>query len=301
MTAILFDQPINDDKRRERLYAGDIFVYSANEHSMALVELAREMIHDAFPGMDPALAQFEYSVEDYAAILMKLKPAFIHHPECKKIIPRMFEALGCELDQTYFDVPRMRTSTSDDYLTSGIAFAFHPHRDTWYSAPMSQINWWIPIFDIEAGNAMAFHPNYFDAPVKNNSEIYDYQEWNAKSRFAVDKNVKSDTRPQPKAQEELALEPSDVIVPPPGSMILFSAAHLHSSIPNQTGRTRFSIDFRVVHEGDLRDLRGAENVDSRCTGSAIGDYLQASSLEHLPEDVQATYLPGHPQVSKTPV
>lgn len=44
MTAILFHQPIIDDKRRERLYAGEIFVNSANEHSMALVELAREMI-----------------------------------------------------------------------------------------------------------------------------------------------------------------------------------------------------------------------------------------------------------------
>ncbi len=65
---------------------------------------------------------------------------------------------------------------------------------------MSQINWWIPIFDIEAGNTMAFHRNYFDAPVKDNSEIHDYQEWNAKSRFAVDKNVKAETRPQPKAQ-----------------------------------------------------------------------------------------------------
>ncbi len=81
-------------------------------------------------------------------------------------------------------------------------------------------------------------------------------------------------------------------------MILFSAADLHLSIPNETGRTRYFIDFGIVHEGDLRDLRGAENVDSRCTGSAIGDYLQASSLEHLPEDVQATYLPGHPQISK---
>jgi len=27
------------------------------------------------------------------------------------------------------DTPRMRTSTFDDYLTSGIAYAFHPRRD----------------------------------------------------------------------------------------------------------------------------------------------------------------------------
>lgn len=291
------DSRVDDDTRRKRLYAGEIFVHSPDEHSLALVELARSMIEEAFPGEDPQTAQYRHEVEDYAAILMKLKPAFIHHPECKRIIPRMLEALGCDLEQTYFDVPRMRSSTSDDYLVSGIAYAFHPHRDTWYSAPMAQINWWMPIYPIEPGNAMAFHPRYFDRPVANNSEIYDYQEWNRSSRFAVDKNVKKDVRPQPKPQEELELEPSVVLVPPPGGMILFSAAHLHSSIPNATGKTRFSIDFRVVHRGDLAAEHGAVNRDSRCTGSAIGDYLQGRTLERLPESVQRRYMAGHPQAA----
>ncbi len=38
-------------------------------------------------------------------------------------------------------------------LIGGIAYAFHAHRDTWYSAPMCQINWWIPIFEVNGGNA----------------------------------------------------------------------------------------------------------------------------------------------------
>jgi len=70
---------------------------------------------------------------------------------------------------------------------------------------------------------------------------------------------------------------------------------MHSSIPNFTGETRFSIDFRCVHLGDLEARRGARNVDSKCTGSAINDYLQASTLNHIPADVQELYLPGHPQ------
>ena len=295
MTAIHLDQPLDDDSRRERLYAGDLFVYSPNEHSLELVDLARELIEDAFKGEDPIKAQYNHSVEEYAAILVKLKPAFIHHPRAKEIMPRMFAELGLDLDQTYFDVPRMRSSTSDDYLTSGIAYAFHPHRDTWYSAPMCQINWWLPIYPIESGNAMAFHPHYFNKPVHNNSEIYDYQEWNSKYRSVAGQQVKKDERPQPKAQEELQLEPREVIVPPPGGMILFSAAQLHSSMQNLTGKTRFSIDFRVVHRGDLESRTGAVNVDSRCTGSAIGDYLKASTLDQLPQALQDEYLPGHPQ------
>ena len=94
----------------------------------------------------------------------------------------MLDQRGCDLDQTYFDVPRLRTSTSDGYLTSGIAYAWHPHRDTWYSAPMSQLNFWMPVYAIEAGNAMAFHQDYFATAVPNSSGTYNYYEWNAKYR-----------------------------------------------------------------------------------------------------------------------
>jgi len=295
MTAIYFDQKVDDDTRRSRLFGGDIFVYSANEHSLALIGLARKLIAEAFPGIDPRTAQHRYDVKQFAGILGKLKPAFIHHPDCKVILQRMLEAIGCDPDMTHFDVPRMRTSTSNNYLTTGIAYAFHPHRDTWYSAPMCQINWWLPIFDFVAGSAMAFHPNYFSRGVLNDSDTYNYQEWNAKMRFNAAEFVGEDPRPQPHAQEQLLLEPKTVVVTPPGGMMLFSAAQMHSSIPNQTGQTRFSIDFRCVHLDDLRERRGARNVDSRCTGSAINDYLQASSLKHVPQEVQEIYLPGHPQ------
>ena len=295
MTAIYLDKKLDDDSRRKLIYGGDVFVYSANEHSMALVEVARKLIADAFPGIDPRTAQYRYDVREFASVLAKLKPAFIHHPDCKKIIPRMLESIGCDLDQTHFDIPRMRSSTSNNYLTTGIAYAFHPHRDTWYSAPMCQINWWLPIFEIEAGNAMAFHPNYFSRSVMNDSDTYNYQEWNTKLRFNAVEQIGADTRPQPKPQEKIALAPEIVVVAPPGGMMLFSAAQLHSSIPNQSGVTRFSIDFRCVHLGDLIERRGARNVDSKCTGSAINDYLQASTLDHVPDEVQAMYMPGHPQ------
>ena len=223
MTAIYLDKKLDDDSRRKLIYGGDVFVYSANEHSMALVEVARKLIADAFPGIDPRTAQYRYDVREFASVLAKLKPAFIHHPDCKKIIPRMLESIGCDLDQTHFDIPRMRSSTSNNYLTTGIAYAFHPHRDTWYSAPMCQINWWLPIFEIEAGNAMAFHPNYFSRSVMNDSDTYNYQEWNTKLRFNAVEQIGADTRPQPKPQEKIALDPEIVVVAPPGGMMLFSA------------------------------------------------------------------------------
>jgi hypothetical protein len=66
-------------------------------------------------------------------------------------------------------------------------------------------------------------------------------------------------------------------------------------VENTSGRTRFSIDFRTVHIDDVRDLRGAPNVDSHCTGSTMGDYLRGTDLSKLSTDVIAPYDAGPPQ------
>jgi hypothetical protein len=90
----------------------------------------------------------------------------------------ILDDFGCDLEKTYFDVPRMRSSTSSGYLTTGIAYAWHAHRDTWYSAPSCQINWWLPIYELDSENAMAFHPRYWNQRVANTSADYNYYTWN---------------------------------------------------------------------------------------------------------------------------
>src|ERR1700681_3373668 len=207
MNSVFYDPEISDDERRNLLYSGQLFVYSAPPGATKLVELAREMIEEAFGGHDPELAQHEMPVEDYAALLTDLKPRFIHHPRSKECIQTILRDMGCDPVKTYFDVPRMRTSTSENYLTSGIAYAFHPHRDTWYSAPMCQINWWLPITEIMPQNCLGFYFEYFDRPLRNNSEIYNYGEWNRTSRQNAAQFLKEDTRKQPRPEEPLELDP----------------------------------------------------------------------------------------------
>jgi hypothetical protein len=289
MHAIYVDSPASDDVRRERLYDGDLFVYSPRPATSALCEFGRQMAEEAFAPYDPETAQDEMEVEDYAALLADLKPRFIHDPESKRLIQEMLTDLGCDAEKVYFDVPRMRSSTSHGYLTSGIAYAFHPHRDTWYSAPQSQFNWWLPIYPISADNGLAFHPRYWYTPIKNSSRSYNYAVWNATSRKEAAKHVKSDTRVQPKPEEDIELDPQIRPICEPGGLIIFSAAQMHSSVPNTSGRTRFSIDFRTVHIGDAIEERGAPNIDSECTGTTMGDYLRISDLAHVPDEVIEAY------------
>jgi hypothetical protein len=288
MSDIYFDCSCSDQERRSALYNGDIFVYSPSDATAKLCALAEELIDEAFAPHDPRTIDRHLSMEDCAAILAKLKPAFIHHRECKRLLPEIICSVGGDPEAVYFDVPRLRSAYPTTYLTSGIAYAFHPHRDTWYSAPMCQINWWLPIFQITPQNCLAFYPKYFHRAIQNNSEIYNYAEWNRTNRVVAAKHVKADTREQPKPKEAVDTDPVKVICPP-GGLILFSGAHLHETVPNTSGVARYSIDFRTVHYGDAVTHLGAANVDSRCTGTTMQDYLRCSDLSHLPDAVVASY------------
>lgn len=291
MTTIHYDSPLGDDDRREALYAGDIFIYSPLPPAQRLVELARGMIQAAFAPHDPRRIDQVLSMDECAAVLAKLKPNFIHHPECKILVADIIRSIGGNADEVYFDVPRLRSAYPANYLTSGIAYAFHAHRDTWYSAPPSQVNWWLPVWEIEARNCLAFYPEYFENPVQNTSEIYNYYEWNTKNRATAAQHVKSDTREQPKLAQTIAARDLRLLVPPAG-MILFSGAQLHETVRNTSGVARYSIDFRTVHRGDAAERRGAPNRDSRCTGTTMRDYLRASDLSHLPDEIVELYDDG---------
>ena len=289
--AIYVDSPMSEDERRQRLYNGDIFILSATAGSKALIALAKEMLEQAFAPHDPRYIHEHMTAEEVSQVLTVLKPKFIHHPECKRLIRTIMEEHGIDLDKLYFDVPRMRSAYPEHFFSSGIAYAFHPHRDTWYSAPMCQINWWLPIYPLDRENCMGFYPRYFDEAVQNNSDIYNYYEWNEKSRAQASQHVRSDTREQPKAQQEL--EPVTVrFLPPPGGIILFSGTQLHETVPNKANVARYSIDFRTVNIDDVENRVGAHNLDSRCTGTTMRDYLRASDQAHIPEEIVRLYDDG---------
>ncbi len=289
MNTVYVDYKATDEVRRKRLYEGQLFVISPRPSTIALCEFAKSMIKEAFGSIDPLKAQYHMPVEQYVAIVTPLKPKFIHHPETKKLLRELVSDCGCCLEETYIDVPRLRMVTSHGYLTAGVGYAHHPHRDTWYSAPMAQLNWWLPIYDIESENSMAFHPAYWSKAVKNGSAEFNYYEWNSEGRKNAAQHIKTDTRKQPKPQEEMELEPQVRIIVPAGGVVLFSAAQMHSTVPNTAGRARYSIDFRTVNLADLRADVAAPNVDAHPVGTSLRDFVRGTDAAPMPEDVVQKY------------
>lgn len=297
---IYVDSRINDDDRRKQIFQGAIFFHSPCASAVKLCQLARDLVERALAPLDPRKVQNALQAERTAEILSVLKPKFIHHPKAKEYIQGMLAELGCHLEKTYFDVPRLRTAFPGDYLKSGIAYAFHPHRDTWYSAPFNQINWWMPIYPINAENCMAIHPLHWGKPIRNGSSQYNYFRWNLESRSSAAQHVKSDTRVQPRPEEPVDLEPQFRLICEPGAAYQFSAAQLHSTVPNTSDLTRYSIDFRTVHLDDVWSKTGAPNIDSASTGTSMGDFLRGTDFSRLPSQALALYDDGTESQYRSP-
>jgi hypothetical protein len=131
--------------------------------------------------------------------------------------------------------------------------------------------------------------------VPNSSNEYNHYEWNKVGRASAAQQVKTDTRKQPKPLEPVELEPQFRVVCPPGGLILFSGAHLHSTVPNTSGRSRFSIDFRTAHHDELAALGGAPGIDRQCTGTTLFELRRASDLAPVPEEIIRLYDPNPPE------
>ena len=144
----------------------------------------------------------------------------------------------------------------------GLGYNYKPHRDTWYSAPQCQNNWWTPIAGNSAVTGMQFHPDYWQRPAQNTSADFDAYEWNRTSRRDAAAYVKEDPRPHPRLATEIPVPRSEWSA----SLDRSCPSLAHSYIrPYRTRpiKARLSIDFRTVHIDDLAARIGPANVDSR--------------------------------------
>jgi hypothetical protein len=278
---ILTDPAMSGDDLRQQLYTGNLVILTRLHALSDFVDSTREELTELFKPYDPEHVHEHIDPPEMAKILGGWKPRFIHAERSRKLVRAIIQEAGFSPGDTHYDLPKPRTSFPVGHLTTGVAFAFPWHRDVWYSAPAQQINWWFPIFPVHNDNAMSFDSASFDRAVANSSDTFDYYQNNA-SRLTTATQVTRERQARPgalnhKPDQEL------VILPAPGQVLLFSGAQLHASIPNTSGRARFSVDFRTVNVPDLMAGRGAPLVDVHCTGTAIRDFINVADESSFDE------------------
>ena len=267
MVNVHIDPDFDDVERRRRLYGGDVIVYSHVPEVAAFAAFTREMITELFAPHDPRSIQDVYTPEELADILIEFKPRWIHDPRSVEHVRSIVRALGGDPERIHADVPKLRTAFPQGGLSTGIAYAFQAHRDTWYGAPPQQTNWWMPVWPVAESNIMEFYPRGFAAQVENTSGDYNYYVANAWRGRIKDFSGGKDVRVHPAPVHGIAADEARLtLVPPLGGVMLFSGDQLHASIPNGSGVTRYSIDFRIVHVDDVRGQGGRAHAGRRVHG-----------------------------------
>lgn len=271
------DVPSNNEEFREALYEGEVFLLEGTEASHALVrEVVTGMEEELGEGGSPREAQFRLSEEEFFARCGRLRKRFYTQEPFFEAVREVMASLGFSVQEHAFDPIRLRIVTHEGFRDPKAAPVYYAHRDTWYANPQALITWWIPLHDVSEEETFVFFPDYFRQAVHNDSEVFDYDAWVRRDRKLKigwqDPNSGREAR-----YPELLEEPKGTtwrFSCGAGQILLFAGGHLHQTLPNTTGRTRFSMDFRAVHLGDHAAGRGAPNVDNRSRGLSLVDYVQ---------------------------
>lgn len=267
---------------RERVYQGQRLCLPLNEATDRLVACATRVWTQALACSADELqgAQFHHSPQEFYAHQQHARKLAAQDPALHEAQRQVIEALGLwDQDALAWDVLRLRAIPHLGHLEPAAKLAYGAHRDTWYANPQCQLNLWLSLFDVSAQQCFMTYPEVFYQGVENTSAGFDYDVfmsqagWQTSAEGGAPAQTLYPSAPQAQASSwgQGAREALGR-----GQLMVFSASHLHQSMPNESGQTRFSLDFRLVWRPDQRKGLGAPNVDNASAGDASKDYIGAS-------------------------
>lgn len=255
----------------EAIYQGEIQHIRATPASSRLAEQIFARLVAAWPEIDdPRDAEGEIPADVFRERLRPLQKDIREARHWRAQLEALYQELGIALDDLRYDIPNLKCVPSQPLPEWYYERFYIAHRDTWSAQPQCQINWWLALHPTPQSATFAFYPDYFERAIANDSERIDYQQMKLFYAFAPPQKAAlaaPKATATPDRSNELRFEMA------PGDLIAFSAAHLHQTRPNTSGRLRFSLDFRSCLSSDYEAGRGAPNCDNQARGSSFVDLL----------------------------
>ena len=264
---------------RESLYSGVIHQRNATSASLELVEHVQQLLDEALDG-DRRGASTRLDEPSFFDRIGKIRRVLYTETHYHDAIRRLLAAGGFDPASVAFDPLRLRVVSHRGHENPRAHSVYLAHRDTWYAHPQNLITWWIPLDNLDAHETFVFYPERFDRPVPNDSEAFDYaswveQDWKLKIGWQDrDSGLSAHYPGVPGLAAAIDAGRELGFACRRGENLLFSGAHYHRTLPQATGRTRYSLDLRLVHLGDHAEGLGAPNVDNQSQGSALVDYIR---------------------------
>lgn len=269
------DHGLKPDDLAKRIFAGRILVFETLEPMVRMVTATSALLDDVFTGLPPTRAFTELNPDAYRDRMKSARIRFRKSEEIKRHYVNALIAAGCDPRTTFADRFLLRAAPPFEAPYAPGFGALPPHRDSWGAGLDCQINWWLPFYEITPERTMAIFPHYWDRAIANDSEGWDST-----------RAMKEPGYPTlPTAQEHVVWSEAIYLVVPPGSLVAFSASHLHATVPNRTGEARISSDTRTVDLLHLRQGRGAPNRDRGPVPPSLGWFHNIGTGQSLAEAV----------------
>lgn len=225
--------------------------------------MARTIVRGLFETDDPPGAESSMPASAFRRLAIRARTRVADDPVIRREWRNVLAAVGYGPDSTWLDRVRLRVVPSRDDVDHRRLSPLPPHRDTWASRIMAQVNWWLPLYPLRETGTMLMWPDAFCSPVANDSAEWDFGEF---------KRVGRGYPLLPTAAYPGT--PGTPVLIEPDDLLAFSAAHLHAGRRDASGGTRFGIDSRTVWEPDRRAGRCAPDVDGS-PGTEMWEWFDA--------------------------
>ena len=236
----------------EALFDGALVIFEDLSPVTRLVERVRAILNRTFETDEPGLAERRLSAPEFRSLAMQAREAVGNDATVARHWWDTMAVIGYRQDAIWLDRIRLRVVPSRGDIEHQRLQTVPPHRDTWGSGIMAQINWWLPLYPLVERSTMLLWPDAFRLPIANTSG-----EWS----FQALRNGRQDGYPLLPVACSRPVESGVPLLIEPGQLLGFSAAHLHAGVSDDSGWTRFGVDTRSVWDPDRIEGRGAPNVD----------------------------------------
>ncbi len=265
--------PSSNPALRKAIYDGCLFLVDSTTTSIALVEAVKAHVQAAF-GWNFRNECLGLANDEFMARFTETRIAVREDKTIRRLIKTLMTEVGFPANENAIDVPRLRAVLPGGHKIEAAAPVYYAHRDTWYANPASQINWWLPLHEVDSENSFAFDEEVFNIELPNDSAAFDYNEWKAKVGFQNPSPPKEAVYPKTTYFES---DKATHVICKEAQILLFSACQLHKTTENETSLARFSLDIRSVNLSDFKAGDGGPNDDNLSKGSTLTDY-------HHPKD-----------------
>lgn len=267
----------NDKDRANAVFSGAVLIYRALPAMYELVDCLREITRQELGLNDPCAAESELESADFRRRAGRARQIVRESDDVARLYKSVLLETGVDVSAIFYDHFKLRFQPSNDISRTRYMRDLPVHRDTWGSNVHAQINWWAPVWPVRADRTIGIFPALWNVPVSNTSAAWSYGEFTQHLKADKDTNYPM----LPHCSDPPLISEAVPIVIAPGDIMAFSGAHLHCSIPNQSGVARISTETRTVSARDLQHSRSAKNVDCDASVSQFHWFRHVETGESL--------------------